>query len=53
MTIDEEIAADIRKALAECVRRGWFRDLGNGEFEITEHGKQEFLERLATPETYH
>ena len=53
MTIDDEIAADISKAQADCVRRGWFRDLGKGRCEITEKGKQELEERLATPETYH
>jgi hypothetical protein len=52
-TVEDEIAADIRKAQADCVRRGWFRDLGNSRFEITETGRQELFERLATPETYH
>jgi hypothetical protein len=53
MTIDDEIADDIRKAQADCVRRGWFCDLGNGRCEITASGRQELFERLATPEIYH
>ena len=43
MSIDDEIAEDIRNAQADCVRRGWFRDLGNGRFEITEDGRQQLF----------
>jgi len=32
--------ADILEAQADCIRRGWIRDLGGGRFEITEKGQQ-------------
>jgi hypothetical protein len=63
MTIDDElsddlgaaqaVADDIRAAQAECVRRGWFRALGNGRFAITESGEDTLFDWLATPQTYH
>jgi hypothetical protein len=44
----EELAADMRKAEADCVRRGWLDDYGgDGTVEITEAGKRKFFEYLA------
>jgi hypothetical protein len=64
MSIDDEIsddlgvaqalAADMRKAEADCVRRGWLHDYrGDGSLEITEAGKRKFFGYLAASETRH
>jgi hypothetical protein len=37
--IEEEIAAGMRKAEGECIRRGWMRRARDGRLEITEKGK--------------
>jgi hypothetical protein len=51
---DEELAADMRKAEADCVRRGWLADYrGDGTLELTEAGKRKFFEYLAASETRH
>jgi hypothetical protein len=50
----EELAADMRKAEADCVRRGWLHDYrGDGSLEITEAGKRKFFGYLAASETRH
>lgn len=47
----EELAADIRKAEADCVRRGWLDDYrGDGTLELTEAGERRFFEYLASSE---
>jgi hypothetical protein len=47
----EELAADMRKAEAECIRRGWLNDYrGDGTLELTEAGKRHFFEWLASSE---
>jgi hypothetical protein len=38
---DSEIPDDILEAQADCVRRGWIRELGGGRFEITDKGRRE------------
>ena len=49
-----ELAADMRKAEADCVRRGWLHDYrGDGSLEITEAGKRKFFGYLAASETRH
>jgi hypothetical protein len=64
MSIDDEIlddfgtaqalAADMRKAEADCVRRGWLADYrGDGTLELTEAGERKFFEYLAAVETCH
>jgi hypothetical protein len=54
MIIWEEIAADMRKAEADCVQRGWLDDYRDGgTLEITEAGKRKFFEYLATTEARH
>ena len=53
MTLEEEIAADMGKAQSELARRGLLRDLGDGEFEITEHGERVVMELIAKPDTRH
>lgn len=49
----QALAADMRAAEADCARRGWLRDLGNGRFEITEEGERHLFDLLDTQETYH
>jgi hypothetical protein len=43
----DEIPEDIREAYADCLRRGWLRDLGGGRFEITDKGRREVFEQEA------
>jgi hypothetical protein len=51
ITATEELAADMRKAVADCVRRGWLDDYrGDGTLELTEAGKRKFFEYLASSE---
>jgi hypothetical protein len=46
----EELAADIRKAEAEAIRRGWLDDYrGDGTLELTEAGERRLSEILASP----
>jgi hypothetical protein len=45
--IEEEIAADMRKAEVECIRRGWMRRARDGRVEITEKGQREVFKIIA------
>jgi predicted transcriptional regulator len=49
----QALADDMRKAEADCVRRGWLRALGNGRFEITDEGERHLFDLLDTTPTYH
>jgi hypothetical protein len=47
----EELAADMRRAEAECIRRGWLDDYrGDGTLELTEAGQRHIFEWLASSE---
>jgi hypothetical protein len=46
-----ELAADMRTAEAECIRRGWLDDYrGDGTLEITDAGERYFFAWLASSE---
>jgi hypothetical protein len=45
--IAREIAADIRKAQALCLERGWMRARSDGRLELTEMGEDELFQYLA------
>lgn len=48
----EELADDIRKAEADCVRRGWLDDYrGDGTLELTEAGMR-YLRALLADSRY-
>ena len=46
-----EIAADIRKAQARCLERGWMRARADGRLEITETGENELFQYIAELES--
>ena len=49
--IAREIAADMRKAEAVCVRLGWLDDYrGDGTLELTKAGERQLAEILADPQ---
>jgi hypothetical protein len=46
-SIAREIAADIHKAQARCLERGWMRARADGRLEITESGEKELFQFIA------
>lgn len=48
---DDDIAADIRKAQAHCLERGWMRVCADGRLEITETGADELFQYIAELES--
>jgi hypothetical protein len=54
MAVEMELAADMRKAEAHCVRQGWLGGYqGDGILETTEAGEHKLSEYLAASETCH
>ena len=44
---DDDITADIRKAQAHCLERGWMHARADGRLELTETGEDELFRYLA------
>ena len=50
-SVAREITADIRKAQAHCVERGWMCARADGRLEITESGEKELFQFIAELES--